>query len=258
MNGRGAFWYDFGDPGLCSRRAAFLAGRLEESGYDGLFFDTLGFEQLPPSMREEYTRRHPGRKFNTDQGAFLAEFRQQAGPDCILFTNQGYRQPDDFLDHADFDLSESYFTYSSSGHTRFRPWYDSHSPWESVRVPMEELIVPAARRFPNVRFIHLNYAAGSEEEVRRAIRYSNCCARLWSQGAYLVGPSPAGEVDDIYFTDPGAPRDQDYQEDVARGLAWRRYERGVVAVNSSRRPQQIPDTGLEIEAGPIGLIFERD
>src|SRR5262249_16926768 len=47
VGGRGAWWYDFANASLCSRRAAHLAEMLSESGYDGLFFDTPGFEQLP-------------------------------------------------------------------------------------------------------------------------------------------------------------------------------------------------------------------
>ena len=116
--GRGAWWYDFADPALRSRRAAHLAEMLARSGYDGLFFDTLGFEQLPPPVQASFSARHKGQDYNRAQAAFLGELRKLVGGSKVLFLNQGYRQAELFLPHADYDLSESYFTLSQGNTTR--------------------------------------------------------------------------------------------------------------------------------------------
>jgi hypothetical protein len=252
--GRGAWWYDFADPALRSRRAAHLAGTLVRSGYDGFFFDTLGFEQLPPPVQASFRSRHKEQDYNRCQAAFLGELRKLVGNSKVLFLNQGYRQAELFLPHADYDLSESYFTLSQGNTTRFRPWHDPAAPWESVRTPMAKLIMPAAQRFPRVRFVHLNYAAGAQPLVRRAIQYSLCCARLWNHDAYLVAPAPSHEPDEIYFSDLGRPLTGSFVEDEHPGVAWRAFEKGIVAINSGPGPAFIRKHKLKLADPPQGLI----
>ena len=92
------------------------------------------------------------------------------------------------LPHADLDLTESYFTALDGGGTKFRKWHDPGAAWESIRTPMEQLVMPAARKFPQVRFVHANYAAGSAAVAHRAARYSWACAKLWGHEAYLIAP----------------------------------------------------------------------
>jgi hypothetical protein len=231
--GRGAIWYDYANPDLRRERAQYLAARLLAAGYDGIFLDTLGFEQLPPPVRQAHAARHPGVDYNLGQSRFLQQLRRLLAGRA-LFLNQGYRQPDLFLPYADFDLTESYFTaLDNNGGTLFRPWHDAAKPWESVKTPIEQLILPASRRFPNVRFVHLNYAAGSPELVRQAAFYSFACAKLFNHDAYLMAPGAAPlEEATCYFLPLGRPLEPTYQE--ASGRVSRRFEGGTVEIEGAR------------------------
>ncbi|MBI4876680.1 MAG: hypothetical protein HY822_18750 [Acidobacteria bacterium] len=254
--GRRALWYDFGNPALVDARADYLAGLLRSSGYGGWFFDTLGFEQLPPPMRSAFGRRNPGQDYNRCQGRLLEGLRRRLGPESLIFSNQGYRHAECFLPYADLDLTESYFTAVDAGATRFRPWHDPRKPWESIRTPMEELVVAAARRYPSVRFVHLNYAAGDEGMVRRAVRYSYACARLWGHESYLTAPAGfTHEEDDVYFSDLGDPLGATYEENRTAGVAWRLYQRGLVAINTGSASARIPSLGIALPDPPRGYVF---
>ncbi|MCC6590542.1 MAG: hypothetical protein IT168_27870 [Bryobacterales bacterium] len=232
-NGKGAYWYDVANPELRQARARFLANRIEAAGYDGIFFDTPGFEQLPPPMRNAFTARYPAIDYNRMLGSFFAEVRR-ALPKRIVFLNQGFRQPDIFLPHADYDLTESYFTaLDAKAGTRFREWHDDRAPWECVKTPLEQLILKPARRYPNVKFVHLNYAGGNAETVRRAAIYSYCCAKLFNHQSYLMCFQDNGwERADCYFQDLGKPVDTVYREEGGR--VSRRYERATVAIENGR------------------------
>lgn len=254
--GRTALWYDFADPGLAAARAAYLAELLEASGYDGLFFDTPGFEQIPETMQAAFKRRHPKADYNQAQGDFFGLLKKKLGAGKIVFLNQGYRHADAMLPHADMDLTESYFATVDGNSTRFRKWHDSAHPWESIRTPMEQLVIPAARKFPNVRFVHVNYAAGGATLARRAARYSWAAARLFHHDAYLIAPGAyADERDEIYFNDPGKPVSTRYSE--ASGAVWREFENGVVAINSGPGSAVIPGLGLTMPDAPAGYFFPR-
>jgi hypothetical protein len=257
MPGRTALWYDFADPELRSARAAHLAARVNAGGYAGLFLDTLGFEQLPRELRAVFSARHPGADYNREQGSFLESLRTALGPDKILFLNQGYRHAELFLPHADFDLTESYFVGASAGETYFRPWHDRADSWHSISVPMEQLVQPASRRFPGVRFVHLGYASGSDMQTRRAIGYNYAAARLWDHSAYLVAENPAAEKDEVYFADLGRPLAATYSQNPADGVAWREFEGGVVALNTGSRPASILNGRYELAEPPRGYVFRR-
>lgn len=257
--GRTAFWYDFGNPELREQRAKHLQSLIESSGYDGLFFDTIGFDQVPASLRAEFQRRWPKLNYNQCQGEFLATLRRLVGPGRILFTNQGYRDAQSFLPHADMDLTESYFTATTEDGrgTKFRPWHDSRLPWESIRTPLEQLLAPAAQRFPKVRFVHVNYAAGTAPVVSRAIRYSWAVAKLWGHEAYLIAPgTPALERDEIYFQHTGkALPKQEVQQDGP--VLWRSFEEGIVAINTSQRPAHLKICAADLPPGPDGFFLPK-
>jgi len=254
-----AYWYDFGAKDLLRARAEDLADAAGRFGYDGFFFDTLGLTQLPPAMQAEFRRRHPAVDYDQMQGEFLGQLRRCLPARSLIFTNQGYRKPDVYLPHADLDLSESYFTYvKSDGSTGFQKWWDRTAPWEAIRTPMMELVMPASRRFPKVKFVHLNYAAGEPATVRRAIHFSFACARLWGHQSYLVVPkAPALEADEIYFKDIGEPADSSFREDRDAGLAWRAYQKAVVALNAGDQAARIPSMGLDLPAPQCGFVFPR-
>jgi hypothetical protein len=255
--GRTADWYDFGNTELVSARVRHMAGRLAASGYDGYFFDTLGSEHVPEPVRNEFRTRHPALDYDMAQGRFLQELRGCLPFGKVIFTNQGYRHPEAFLAASDLDLSESYFTATNPrGSTTFRKWCNPQAPWDSVKVPMEKLIVPAAQSSPRVRFVHLNYAAGDRTTIARAISYSYACGKLFNHDAYLVAPnSPADERDEIYFTDLGKPTSPTYREARDEGVAWREYQKGIVAINSGRETAVAGPERLKLTDPPRGYVF---
>lgn len=254
--GRRALWYDFANTGLCRARAAHLAAAVRSSGYAGVFLDTLGFEQLPTELQAAFQARHPGVDYNSAQAAFLAELRRQMGSGSILFLNQGYRRANLFLPYANFDLTESYFTAIVNGRTLFRQW-SPRDPWQGVRTPVEELVIPAARKFPNVRFVHLGYAAGTGEEIRRAIRYNYAAAKLWNHESYLVTQNSKLEEDDIYFKQPGRALSRRYESSELEGAAWREFETATIAINSGPAPVIAGSARHVLNDPPQGYYFPR-
>jgi hypothetical protein len=256
-NGRLAQWYDFGSDELINQRAAYLADRMVRAGYEGYFFDTVGDQCLPPEVQAAFQQRHPGMNYNQRQGLFLKALRSLLPSGKLIFLNQGYRHAEHLLPHADLDLSESYFTFVNNGGTGFRPWHDPARPWESVKTPMENLIAPVLRKFPRVRMVHANYASGPTRDVSRARRYSFACARLFGQEAYTIVPgAPLAEEDDLYGSALGRAIGP-YVEDPGQSVAWREFERGVVAVNGSSRPARIGPLGLALPDPLQGYVFRR-
>ena len=252
--GKTAHWYDFGNPEFIGARAKYLAGLLEENGYAGFFLDTLGSEQLPSVVKEAFARRHPTLDYNTCQGRFLAALRKELAPGMLIFTNQAFRHAEEFLPYADLDLTESYFTAEAGRKTLFRPWHDSAKLWESIRTPIEELVMPAQRKWPRVRFVHVNYAAPGDEH---ALLYGYAGAKLFNQDAYLIMPSDsAAEQSSVYGTELGSPLTDNYEQDAAAGAAWRYFQNGVVAINSGKGPFKIPGTKLQMHASPRGYLFQ--
>jgi hypothetical protein len=252
--GRTALWYDFAEPGLVAARAGYLAELIGSAEYDGIFFDTPGSEQIPQQMLAAFKQRHPQADYDRCQGDFFGALKRKLGPGKTLFLNQGYRHADAMLPHADMDLTESYFAAVEGNTTRFRKWHDPAQPWESIRTPMEQLVMPAARKYPKVRFVHVNYAAGGASLAGRAARYSWAAAHLFGHDAYLIAPgSYASERDEIYFANPGRPRSAKYSE--AGGVAWREFENGIVALNSGPGSGKIPGAGLVLPDAPAGYFF---
>lgn len=252
--GRTAFWYDYGNPELRAARAGFLARALESQKYDGLFFDTVGFQQLPGAMQARFGQRHPKLDYNAAQGLFFGELRRATGNGKITFLNQGYRHAPHLLPHADMDLTESYITALDGRGTRFRPWDDAGKPWEAIRTPMEQLVLAAQKRYPKVKFVHVNYAAGDAATTRRAARYSWAISHLLGHESYTIVPGvPSQERDEIYFRRLGAARGAGYR--VFGRVLWREYENGVLAVNTGAEAVRIPTTKIEVPAGPDGFVL---
>jgi len=256
MPGRSAFWYDFGNSDLVVSRAAYLGERVRTSGYSGLFLDTLGFEYLPAEAQHAFMQRHPGIDYHNAQAGFLKKLRSHLGAGT-LFLNQGYRHYEQFLPYADYDLTESYFTAALVDRTRFQVFHDPASPWESIFTPMEKLVIPASRRFPRVRFVHLGYAAGSIEQTSRAIRYNYAAAKLWNHDAYLVTADPRAEQDEVYFAELGRPLTASYVHEKSKNIAWREFEGGIVALNSGSRTESILNGRYRLPDPPSGFVFLR-
>ena len=224
--GRVAEWYNFANSELRKARAQFLAGRLRKAGYDGYFFDTVGIEQIPEPAKRAFAAQHPGLDYNVGQGEFFKELRK-AMPGKIIFLNQGFRHADALLPHADFDLSESYFTHiEGQAGTALREWDSSDKPWEAIKTPMAQLVLPAAKKYPHVRFVHVNYASAGAVLTEKAAQHSFVGAKLYGHDSYLIVPSsPESEESPVYGYDLGRPMGQIVEE---AGIVGREYERAVV------------------------------
>lgn len=253
--GKQACWYDFAYPELCSQRALHVAQRIVENGYNGVFLDTLGFEQLPAEVRAAFAERHPGVDYNQAQGEFLRLLRHFLGRDRRIFVNQGYRHADLFLPHADLDLTESTFTADKGRVTLFRSWHDVRAPWESILTPMQKLVEPASRKFPHVRFVHLGYASSATGDAQRALSYNFAAAKLWNHDAYLMMPAWQAERSDIYFTELGQPVDTACMFDERQGVAWRQFEKGLVALNTGTSTISILDGRFRLADPPRGYLL---
>jgi hypothetical protein len=257
--GKSAFWYDFGNSDLISAFAEHIRAVVQENNYRGVFLDTLGFYSMPDELQQKFRTRHRTLDYDRCQGSFLSELRRVLGAQAIIFTNQGYRRPEFFLPHADFDLIENSSTViKADGSTAFRPWVEKGREWESIEVPMRNLIMPASGLYPRTRFVHINYVKGDQATCERAVVYSYACAKLWDQLSFGAPPGVQRAIrSDVYFSALGAPLTSSYEEDKQAGAAWRRFENGVAAINSSSKAFRISSLNLELPDPPRGYVFLR-
>lgn len=234
--GADAWYFDPTAPEHMVVRAEQIAQRLRAVGYDGVFFDTTRFESVHPIARAEFRRRHRGASYDAAFSRFLKQLRRQL-PAGIIFTNQGFQAAEHYLPFADWDLTESFVTHPKGDRFVRRPWNRESDPWNSTRFIMERLIEPAAKRFPKVRFGHLNYAAGRNLE---AIRLVLTAALLFEDAGYVVGPAVSDEFDEGYFLDPGKPKGPLRDLPGGRG-SYRLYDRALVAVVDGKEPVVLDD-----------------
>lgn len=255
--GKTALWYDFGNSDLIAAFAEHIRALVQKNDYQGVFLDTLGFYSLPDQLQREFRKRHQTSEYDRCQGSFLSKLREVLGPKAIIFTNQGYRRAEFFLPHADFDLIENSSTsIKSGGKTSFRPWHEKGVAWESIEVPMNQLIMPASRLYPRTQFVHINYVDGDQGACQRAVDYSYACAKLWNQLSFVAPPGVQRAIhSEVYSRNLGAPLTSSYEEDKDVGVAWRRFQNGVVAINSSRKVYRISSLKLELPDPPRGYIF---
>jgi hypothetical protein len=121
---------------------------------------------------------------------------------------------------------------------------------------MSNLIIPAARSFPKTRFVHLNVAVGAPATLQRAVDYCYASARLWSHSSFVGTPGIQKPIrGKVYFSRLGSPLTESYEEDADRGIAWRVFENGVVAVNTSNRRHRIDALGLDLNDPPRGYVL---
>lgn len=208
-----AFYYDPAQPGYAENRAKAVRKRLQDIGYDGVFFDTTTFESVHPDAMAEYRRRHPDQPYDAAVARFLAALHEDG---TLIVTNQGYRAAEHYLPYADYDITESLLT---------RPWHDPANRWNSVDFLVPELILKTADRFPHVRFVHLTYEPERIETILAT-------ARLYGQDAFVASPDVTRTAfSDLYFLDLGRPT-----SDIRRdGLtAARSFECGEVVVTPER------------------------
>ena len=281
-----AFYYDPVSTDLRKWRVAHLVQDVKTHNYDGVFFDTTGFTAVQHDAQEEFKRRHPNERYDEYVGQFLDGLRKCA-PDLITFTNQGYRNAEDYLPRADYDLSESYMTTTDGpqadvyvegkGPTRVtetyvHPWDDPDHPWDSVAHYCKVLINdPIAHGGYKARVCHLNYGQPRYEPTgqsisvdgqslpvfretldREALYYSAAAAALMNQDSYFVTPDGI-PADRVYFANLGKPTTDNYSYDETTHIATRTFANGFAAVNAGSQARDFVLSASAIPAGVTGL-----
>jgi hypothetical protein len=188
-----AFYYDPATRAHRIDRPRAIAEHLRAIGYDGVFLDTTTHESVHPEALAEFRRRHPDLDYDRAFAGFLRELRRELKPGVII-TNQGYRDADDYLPFVDYDVTESLITRPAEGGYRERPWNDPKDPWNSIEPLMKRLIAPAMKRYPRVRFIHLNYTS-DPKDVGRIVEI----ARRFGGDAFVAYPDVTAIESDVYF-----------------------------------------------------------
>lgn len=229
----GAWYFDPAAPAHRDR-AAKLARRIADAGYQGVFLDTTTEASVHPAAAAEFGRRHPQTTYDAEYSTFLADLRLELGPG-IIFTNQGYRSAQYYLPYADWDLTESLMTRPEGPGFVLRPWNDPADPWNSIYFLMRNLIGPVASRYPNVRFGHLNYLAGASPET---ISVVYAIARLFDSHAFVSAPALADEISPVYFREKGAPVSSRIDA-PDQNASWRYFENGLIAVSASRESVEV-------------------
>lgn len=170
-----AFYYDPAAPGFAQARARALREKLRAIDYDGVFFDTTTELSVHPDARAEYRRRHPDVDYDEAFSRFLRALREEI-EDGVILTNQAYREANYYLPHVDYDITESLITEPVGEVFRLRPR-------AQVDAWMRELILPAARQHPHVKYVHLNYVTDGD---RRVIDEIVAIAREYGHDAYVA------------------------------------------------------------------------
>lgn len=221
-----AFYYDPATREVQYDRAQMLARRLRALHYDGIFLDTTTSESVHPNALAEYRRRHPDLPYDKAFAGFLQNLKRELRGGLIV-TNQGYRHADDVLPYVDWDVSESLITYPREGKFALRPWNDASDPWNSTAFLMKNLIDPARKKYPAVRFAHINYVEDpflTDEIV--------AISRLFDASPVVALRDVAATVrSDLLLFELGAPR--------SRGVNHRFFERGFVAYNPTGKALRV-------------------
>jgi len=185
-----AFYYDPATPEHHVERARAIADKLRAFRYDGVFLDTTRFENVHPDAAREYGRRHPDIAYDAAFAKFMKALRAEVK---VVVTNQGYRDAKHYLPYADYDVTESLITRDG----QLRPRRDARDKWNSIDYVMRTMIVPVMKRYPRIRFVHLNYVpAVTPESVAPIV----AIARKYGGEAFVALPSiNAPPTTDVYF-----------------------------------------------------------
>lgn len=239
-----AFYYDPATREHQRDRAEVLARRLRALHYDGVFLDTTTSDSVHPDALAEYRRRHPDVPYDAAFARFLETLRGELHGGLIV-TNQGYRHAEDVLPYVDWDVSESLITRPRDGKFVLRPWDDASDPWNSTAFLMRNLIEPARKKYPHVRFAHINYV----DDVS-LVDEIVAIARLFDADAVVALRDVAATVqDDLLAFDFGALR--------SRGANYAFFENGFVAYNPSGKPLRVRDGKSTIVVPPHGARIVR-
>lgn len=178
-----AFYYD---PTVAAPRVRALAARLRKAGYDGVFFDTTTAQSVHPDALAAYDRRYPDVPYDVAFARFLRALRGEVE---LIITNQGYRAAEHYLPYVDFDVTESLFVMNG----RMRPWAE-------LDALMRHWILPAAARYPHVRFVHLNYVEVADDA---SIVPVIAIAKMYGHSAFVALPDVTKTaIHEAYFVKP--------------------------------------------------------
>jgi hypothetical protein len=222
-----AYYYDPASREHQKGRAEFLARRLKAIGYDGIFFDTTTAESVHPDAAAEYRRKHPDLSYDAAFALFLASLRKSVS---LIVTNQGYRAADHVLPYVDWDVSESLITRPRGDTYVMRSWNDPADQWNSIAHLMNHLIAPVRKKYPKVRYAHINYVTGDDLQKIIAI------AKLWDADAVVARPDLSTMFEsDLFHLDLGAAGKR-----VERTSgAYREYEKGFIGYNAGKKPMRV-------------------
>lgn len=225
-----AFYYDPAAREHESGRAEEIASRLRASGYDGVFLDTTTAESVHPDALREFRRRHPDVTYDEAFEDFLRNLRKSV---AVIVTNQGYRAADRVLPYVDWDVTESLITRPRDGRYVLRKWNAPKDRWNSVGFLMRNLIGPVQRKFPRVRFAHINYLdAADQQRIADIVAIS----RLYDAEPVVAMPDLGTTIEsELLLLDLGEPKPR---VEVTGG-AYRFFERGLVAVNGGSKPMRV-------------------
>ncbi|MFL6248367.1 MAG: hypothetical protein ACJ74H_20245 [Thermoanaerobaculia bacterium] len=188
-----AWYYDPAAPSFAASRTRLLVSRLREVGYDGVFFDTTTEQSVHPAALAEYRRRHPTVPYDQAFAKFLRVLREELK---VIITNQGYRAAEHYLPYVDFDVTESLIVLNG----RMRPWAE-------IDAQMQQWILPAARRYPHVRFVHLNYVEVADDA---SIVPVIAIARMYGHDAFVALPDVTKTaMHEVYFVERRRPAPAD-------------------------------------------------
>lgn len=176
-------WYY--DPTNQAERPRRIAARLRAIGYDGVFLDCTTRQNVHPLALAEYERRHPDLPYDAAFARFMAALRREV---LLVITNQGYRDAAHYLPFVDYDVTESLITH---------PQFGLRAQIDFV---MRSQIVPIMKKYPRVKFVHLNYT-GDSRLVKRII----AIARSYGGDAFVATPAITPIVSDAYFDNNDHP-----------------------------------------------------
>ncbi len=230
-----AYYYDPASREHPRDRASAIARRLHAIGYDGVFLDTTTFRSVHPEALAEYERRHPGRAYDEAFATFLTHLRSEVR---VIVTNQGYRSADAVLPYVDWDVSESLITFPRAKKFVLRPWNDPDDQWNSIAFLMQHMIEPVRRKFPQVRFAHINYVDPADVSQVAAVV---AIARLFDTQAVVARSDAATTIESNLLL-------LDFGEPLEGNNTHRFFERGFVAYNPTSKTRRIANHKAYIDA----------
>ncbi len=280
------FYFDFANPEVIRKKTEFLLGIKRKHGYDGVFFDwASGVFILEPEFQPmlfNFMERHRG-SYLRAVGRFYENLKKTE-KDIFIFTNQGFRNPENVLPWADYDMSESYATDSEyMGRVLDVEGKGPVDVPDTIYYPVSEDylngsiedsiyyldylygIWKRARKNGFKTFFYMNYAApffvktkeGKYRPMlpRNAIFYGYCLAKLRNFPSYTEVPFERRlEETDLYFYDLGTPLGEDYEK-IPGGYV-RYFTHGFVVVGQWDGPSRITlESPFLLEKSPVYDLY---